>query len=155
MFRKMKRNERQLSESAVTEILESEDWGVLSVHGDDGFPYGVPINYAYVDGCIYLHCTSATSHKLDGIRRCEKVCFTIVPKHKLNVDDYSCDYQSVIVFGIATIIDDPEEKSEVMHLFMNKLAPEVTEAALNACNPKSKGLSMIRIEPVHITGKQR
>lgn len=153
MLRDMRRSERQLSDDVVKKILENENWGILSVHGDDDFPYGVPVNYAYWGETLYLHCSSATSHKLDGIRRCNKVCFTVVSKHELDARNLACNYESVIVFGIATIIDSPKEKSEAMQLFMRGLAPEMVENGLKKCNPTTSGLSVVKIEPVHITGK--
>lgn len=153
-MRDMRRNERQLSDDTVKKILEKENWGVLSVHGDDNFPYGVPVNYAYMGGTLYIHCSSAASHKLDGIRRCNNVCFTVVSQHELHAPALACNYESVIVFGIATIIDSPEEKSEAMRLFMRGLAPEMEETGLQKCNPETSGLSIIKIEPVHLTGKR-
>lgn len=154
-MREMRRNERQMSENDAKQLLEKENWGVLSVYGDDGFPYGVPVNYSYWEGAFYIHCTSSSSHKLDGIRRSNKVCFTVVSRHELDIENISCRYASVIVFGIASIIESPEEKAEAMSAFMKGLAPEMAEIGLQKCDPKAAGLSVIKIEPIHITGKHR
>ena len=83
MFREMRFSKRQLPTEQAEEILKSQTYGVLSVTGDDGYPYGVPLNYGYIDGKFYIHSTSADSHKLDGIRRNPKVCLTVVSKHDL------------------------------------------------------------------------
>lgn len=154
MLRDMRRKERQMTEIAAKQVLEQENWGILSVYGDDGFPYGVPVNYAYWAGALYLHCSSATSHKLDGIRKCSKVCFTVVSKHQLEPENLACSYESVIVFGTAAIIESQEEKLEAMTCFMKGLAPEMVKDGFQKCDPRTPGLSVVKIEPVLITGKR-
>ena len=64
MFREMKRKERQLSAELTEKILNKCTSGVLSVIGDDGYPYGVPVSYAYSDGKIFFHCAKE-GHKVD------------------------------------------------------------------------------------------
>lgn len=44
MFRPMRRNKQQLSEGEALEVLKNAKRGVLSVIGDDGWPYGIYIN---------------------------------------------------------------------------------------------------------------
>jgi nitroimidazol reductase NimA-like FMN-containing flavoprotein (pyridoxamine 5'-phosphate oxidase superfamily) len=153
-MREMRRKERQLTDEETKQLLQKENWGVLSVSGDDGFPYGVPVNYVFADGRIYIHCSSAESHKLDGIRRCSKVCFTVVPKDEMDAENLACSYESVIVFGIASILDGPEEKREAMECFMRGLAPELVAWSLQKCDPETPALSVIRIAPVMMTGKR-
>ena len=113
----MRRSERQMTDIAAKQVLASENWGVLSVCGDDGFPYRVPMNYAYWADALYLHCSSATSYKLDGIRRCNKVCFTVVSQHQLDSKNLACKYESVIVFGTAAIIESEVELIDSVAMF--------------------------------------
>ena len=44
MFRPMRRIKQQLSEGEVLEVLKNAKRGVLSVIGDDGWPYGIYVN---------------------------------------------------------------------------------------------------------------
>ena len=44
MFREMRLKRQALDEGACREILKDGSIGVLSVAGDDGYPYGVPLN---------------------------------------------------------------------------------------------------------------
>ena len=57
MFRKMRRFKQELSKDECIEVLKSEPRGVLSVMGDDGYPYGVPMDHWYdeVSGKLYFH----------------------------------------------------------------------------------------------------
>ena len=63
-FREMRRKDRQVYDDMVSEILEKGEYGVISVSGENGYPYGVPVNYVYLNGNIYIHCAK-TGHKLD------------------------------------------------------------------------------------------
>ena len=45
MFREMLRFKQQLSREECVEVLKTTLRGVLSLNGDDGYPYGVPINH--------------------------------------------------------------------------------------------------------------
>ena len=47
MFRPLRRIKQQLSNEECITILENEVRGVLSVLGDNGYPYGLPINYYF------------------------------------------------------------------------------------------------------------
>ncbi len=49
MFRNMRRFKQQISEKECVDILKSTKRGVLSVMGEDGYPYGVPINHWYCE----------------------------------------------------------------------------------------------------------
>lgn len=42
----IRRSDRAQSESTAVEILKKGSYGVLSTVGADGYPYGVPVNYA-------------------------------------------------------------------------------------------------------------
>lgn len=62
MFREIVRKKQALTLDECKEILKNEPRGVLSLIGDDGYPYGVPINYYYTedDGHIYFTSTAAS-----------------------------------------------------------------------------------------------
>ena len=45
MFRDVTRVKQKLPQAECVEILKSEPRGVLSVLGDEGYPYGMPMNH--------------------------------------------------------------------------------------------------------------
>ena len=59
MFRKMLRYKQQIPQEECIEILKKEPRGVLSVLGDDDYPYGMPINSETT--IILTECRSTTS----------------------------------------------------------------------------------------------
>ena len=152
-FREMRRNDRQMTEEQAIEILKEQKWGVLAVCGDSGYPYGVPMNYGYVDEKIYMHSTSAESHKVDAIRRNEKVCLTIVEKEELDVVEYTTHYRSVIVFGKARILDNEAEKVAAMGKMMRGLVPAHVGNVMEHCGSVPSDFTMIEITLEHISGE--
>lgn len=155
MFREMRRNDRQMSDEAAIAVIQSQNFCVLSVNGDDGYPYGVPVNYGYTDGKFYIHSTSKESHKLEAIRQNEKVCLTIVARHELEAAKYTTNYSSVIVFGNARLITEAAEKTETMYKMMQSLAPEMADKAKEHCKGTEHTYTMIEVVPAHITGKAK
>lgn len=47
MFREMRRKAQQISTEECMEILLNAKTGVLGLHGEDGYPYTVPLNFVY------------------------------------------------------------------------------------------------------------
>ena len=78
VFRKMRRIKQQISREECIRILKEEPRGVLSMLGDDGYPYGIPLNHWYCeeDGKIYFH-GAKTGHKIDAITNYDKVSFCV------------------------------------------------------------------------------
>ena len=78
MFRKMRRFNQQISDSECLDILKNTKRGVLSLIGDDGYPYGLPIDHWYCekDGKIYFH-GAKEGHKIDSIIRCDKASYCV------------------------------------------------------------------------------
>ena len=71
MFRDLARKNKQLSVQECVRLLTDEKRGVLSVLGDNDYPYGIPMNHWYdpEDGSIYFHCGRA-GHRLDALKKC-------------------------------------------------------------------------------------
>ena len=78
MFREVARKKQSLEMSQIVEILNNEKRGVLSVNGENGYPYGLPINYWYnkENGYIYFH-SGKKGHKIDAINADNRVSFCI------------------------------------------------------------------------------
>ena len=152
MFRNMRRINQLIPQEECRRILTEERRAVLSVIGDDGYPYGVPINYVYDpdDNSIYFH-SAKEGHKLDSMRRCDKVCLT-VHDSGYRKDDWSYYVSSVIVFGRASVIEDDDLKREKARAFGAKYIPTKEELSKELESGLGR-MHMIRISIEHMTGK--
>lgn len=114
MFRELTRKDKALSREECIRILQTERRGVLSVNGDDGYPYGMPMNHWYDerDGKIYFHCGNV-GHRLDALRRDGRVSFCVYDQGYRLPDDWPLYIKSVIVFGRVEIVNDPERIADV------------------------------------------
>lgn len=94
MFRKMRRFKQELSKEECMEILKNEPRGVLSVLGDDGYPYGMPVTHWYNEknGKIYFH-GAKSGHKIDAIKNCDKVSFCVYDKGYRKENDWAAEYK--------------------------------------------------------------
>ncbi len=152
MFREMRRNRQQVSEEECKRILCEEKRGVLAVLGDEGYPYAVPINFLYdrESNRIFFHC-SREGHKLDAIKRYDKVCFT-VHDSGYQKEDWSYYVTSVVVFGRASIMEEGEEKYNICRRFGEKYIPTKPELE-DEMNRAYARVNMVCISIEHMTGK--
>lgn len=109
MFREMRRKRQLLPTEESVSILEKMTSGTLALHGDDGYPYAVPVSYVYADGKIYFH-TAVKGHKVDAIQTNGKVSFCVVEQDDVKPAEFTTYFRSVIAFGKARILEDGNEK---------------------------------------------
>lgn len=151
MFKKMRRNDRALTEEGTIDLLIKGEYGVLSTIGENGYSYGVPLSYAYSEGKIYFH-AATEGLKLDNITLNNKICFTVVGDTKVIPEKFSNNYESTIVFGSATIVEG-EEKFEGLRLIIEKYSPEFMESGMEYINRAQMATKVIKVEIDEITGK--
>ena len=108
MFRELVRRNNQLSMEECVHVLKTETRGVLSVLGDEGYPYGTPMNHWYheEDGCVYFHCGKGSSHRLEALQKYDKVSFCVYGQDYKENGHWAWKVKSVIIFGRMEIIDD-------------------------------------------------
>ena len=154
MFREVSRNKKQiLTAEQCEDILRQTTSGVLSVLGDDDYPYGVPMSYAYDDGKLYFHGMPA-GHKMDALKKHDKVSFTVIETDHIVPDEYTTYYRSVIVFGRAKIIEDPEEKVDALLKLVDKYSADYREGSMEEINGKLKAVCIFVVDAEHISGKE-
>jgi hypothetical protein len=123
MFREMRKKKQLLSDAESIEILNSCTSGVLAVSGDNGYPYAVPLSYAYKDGKIFFH-FAPEGHKLDAIKNNDKVSFCVIKTDDVIQETFTTLYRSVIVFGRARILADDNEKRYALECLVEKYSPD-------------------------------
>ena len=121
-FRTMRRKRQELTETECTEILEKATSGVLSLLGDDGYPYGVPITPVLVGRKLYFH-SALKGHNLDAIHNSNKASFTVIDRNEVKPKEFTTYFRSVICFGKVRLIEDEEGlrheiKKDFSHLVM-------------------------------------
>lgn len=152
MFREMRKLQRQLSREDTIQILASAGYGFLAINGGE-YPYGVPINYVYVNDKVYFHCAEE-GQKLDMIKENNKVSFTAVSKHDILPDKFSTDYRSVVLFGEVEEVTG-EEKLQALEAFIRKFSSDFTEEGMKYIEKAAHRTRAFAINIKHVTGKGR
>ena len=153
MFRELVRKKQQISKEECIQLLKEELRGVLSVQGDDGYPYGLPINHYYnvADGCLYFH-SGMTGHKIDAIRRDSKASFCVYNRGFRREGEWALNIKSVIVFGRVEIIEDKETIYEMARKLSHKFTRDDAYIEKEITHSGSRTL-LFRLVPEHMTGK--
>lgn len=151
MFRKIKKIKNEIDKDAVDSLLRSCRRGVLSMNGEDGYPYAIPVNYYYDEANqkIYFHGAKA-GYKVDCLNSCDKVCFTVFGNESIKDLDWAPYVQSVIVFGRCHLVDTD---NEVLKTFIMKYYPSV-DLVDKVIEEDSKFVQMYEISIEHKSGKQ-
>lgn len=152
MFREMRRKDKMKPVKETENILRACTNGVLSVIGDEGYPYGVPVSYVYDDGKIYLHC-AGEGHKLDSIKKNAKVSFTVVGADCVDQKKVTTVYKSAICFGNARVVADDGEKEKVLTAILEKYCPDELTGGLEYMKKVFNDTVAVVIDIEHMTGK--
>ncbi len=153
MFREMVRQKQRLTQEECIALLKNEMRGVLSVQGDDGYPYGLPIDHWYNedDGKLYFH-SGKTGHKIDALRRNEKVSFCVYDQGFRKDGEWALNIRSVIVFGRARIVEERERVIDITRRLSAKYTADA-EYIEEEIRKYAAGTLLIEMEIEHMTGK--
>lgn len=154
MFRELMRKKQALPPEECAEILRNARRGVLSVAGDDGYPYGLPINHWYCeeDGHLYFH-SGREGHKIDAIRRCGKASFCVTDEGVRNPGEWWLTFRSVIVFGRIGIVEDHARALAVSRSLSRRFTDDEAyiEEEIRRSGP---AVLCFELVPEHIAGKR-
>lgn len=153
MFRAIRRSNLALPTDVCQDILTRGSYGTLALLGDDDYPYAVPVNYVLDGRNIYVHC-APEGHKMDAIARHDKASFSVVEAHKVNPEDLSTDYRSVLVFGRIQVVEDNAEKLAALHLLCKKFVPDMGKDVEDYIARKAPTTAVIRLSIEHMSGKE-
>jgi hypothetical protein len=153
MERKIRRTDRVQSESEAKGILEKGEFGILSTASLDGQPYGVPISYSYTGNVIFFH-SAIDGHKLENLRKNNRVSFCVVGRTEVLPDQFSTKYESAIVFGKAFELTDAEKHKGLLEI-VKKYSPGFIKEGLQYIENAANKARVYKIVIESITGKSR
>ena len=154
MFRPVRKKANEISEEEAKKLLRESRRGVLAVNGDDGYPYAVPINYLYDEETqVIIFHGSKVGHKVDALKRSDKVCFTVYGNETVETDEAWAPFlESAVVFGRCHLVADRGESDALCRKFAMKFYP--TEKMVDdEVATSGKAVQMFRLQIEHISGK--
>ena len=124
------------------------------MNGAEGYPYAVPVNFYFGKDArkIYFHGAKA-GHKIEALRACDKVCFTVYGNETIKEEAWAPFMQSAVVFGRCRLMENgPEAMARLKQLAMKYYPEEQLADEEIARAGKAAQLFVIEIE--HLSGKE-
>ncbi|MGB5990250.1 MAG: pyridoxamine 5'-phosphate oxidase family protein [Marinifilaceae bacterium] len=151
----VRRSDRLLEETLATKLLETGEYGVLSMYSEDTGVYGIPINYAW-DGkeAIYLHCATE-GQKLQYLDKNNIVSFCIVGATRVISDKFTSEYNSIILQCLAHRNLDKEERMNALSLILEKYSPQDKTIGMKYAEKSFHRTEMIRLDIKKWSGKSK
>ena len=153
MFREMRRAKQQISREECVRVLKEQPRGVLSMLGDDGYPYGIPLDHWYseADDTLYFHCAK-TGHKIDAVTAYDKVSYCVMDEGYRKDGEWALNISSVVVFGRMSVVENEDKKREICTNLVRKFTDDEAylQKELTSAFPRVQCLAL-RIE--HMSGK--
>lgn len=151
----VRRRDRLLDEPQAAELLRRGEYGVLSMTGPDGRPYGIPLNYVW-DGAsaVYIHC-APEGRKLRAIEACPDVSFCVVGRTRPLPSQFTTEYESIVMKGKARTALAPGERMAALRLLVAKYSPGCEVIGERYAAGSFHRVEIIRIDIEEWSGKQK
>lgn len=123
------------------------------MHGDDGYPYGVPMNHWYSeeDGKLYFH-GAKEGHKIDSIKRDDKVSYCVYDQGFRREGEWALNISSVVLFGRIRIVEDEDKKREICTNLCRKFTDDEEYLKKEMANAFPR-VCCLELEIEHMSGK--
>jgi nitroimidazol reductase NimA-like FMN-containing flavoprotein (pyridoxamine 5'-phosphate oxidase superfamily) len=149
----LRRKEKEITDkSEIESVIRKSQICRLGL-SENGLPYIVPLCFGYQDDSLYFH-SATEGRKIDILRRNNQVCFEFDGDTRITTGKTACawgmQYRSVIGYGTASFIEDPEKKRRALDIIMGQYADGAFEYSGKALD---KTL-IIKIDISSITGKK-
>jgi len=124
----------------------------------DGQPFCTPTFFWREGGRLYWHGSSA-SRMLRNLAHGEPACLTVTHLDALVLArsgyNHSADYRSVMAFGKARLIEDPQEKASALVMMVDRLFPQRTAGLRPATTQEIKATAVIAMDIERASAKIR
>lgn len=150
----MRRSDREITDPGeIGAILSGAQVCRIALAGENG-PYVVPLCFGYEPGALYLH-SAPEGTKIDMIHNDPRVCFEADICDGVVKNGRACSwgmrYRSVIGFGLASILSDPDEKRHGLSCIMRQY-----DSGSHVFSDNEIGtVAVIKIAITSVTAKKR
>lgn len=147
----LRRQDRALGAQDAERMLGSCEFGVLSTVGEDGYPYGVPVSFAYSGGAIYFH-SAKEGHKIDNIGHDKRVSFCVVGFAHVQPKDFTASFESAVAFGRAHVVEGDEKRRALLAIAV-KYTDRSTQEIEGFIGDEGAKATVMRIDLESVTAK--
>ena len=121
----MRKKEKEVTDPAAIESVIQRSMVCRLAMSEDNCPYIVPLCFGYRDRMLYFH-SAREGKKIDILRKNTRVCVEFDIDQELVTAEEACkfdmNFRSVIAFGKATLVENPEERRKGLEAIMQHYA---------------------------------
>ena len=123
-----------------------------------GQPFVIPTSYGRKGASLYIH-GSVASRMLRQMKDTAPVCVTVTLLDGLvlarSVFNHSMNYRSVVILGMAALVEDPEEKLAALRVISEHILPGRWDDARQPNEHELKQTSVLRLPIEEFSAKVR
>lgn len=155
MAKEMRRKKLQTSKKEALRVLFESSYGVLATVSPAGEPRATAVNAVLIDEETLVFHGAPVGEKMENLIANPAVSYFVVAHEEVLGKDFTTDYLSVSVQGIAEVVTDEKEKRELLVKLSQHFAPEKTEDdVVNYIYPARMGkVAVVRIKILDMKGK--
>jgi nitroimidazol reductase NimA-like FMN-containing flavoprotein (pyridoxamine 5'-phosphate oxidase superfamily) len=153
-FPEIRRQDRLLASEQIEFLLNTGEYGVLSMCAANGYGYGVPLSFARDGEKLYFHC-SPEGFKLQNLAANNQASFCIVGRTQVLPEKFSTGYESVIVFGKVTRQLPDDERQAALRLLIRKYCHSQVTSGEKYIESAFHRTQVLRLDIEHRSGKSR
>ena len=151
----IRRQDRCMDEERSRQLLMECEYAVLSLVDDNSMAYGIPVNYVFErPGHLYIHC-APEGRKLQCIAHNPHVSMCMVGYTHVLASQFTTEYESVVLTGIAHTALSEEEKKHALMLLVEKYSPDFRREGGASIRRSMHRTEIIRIDIEKFSGKHK
>lgn len=150
----MRRKDREMPAEFAYSVIDRSPYGTLATLAEDGTPYCIPVSAVRRDKAIYFHCAHEGA-KIQGMRAQPRVCLSFVSYAHIPKGKFTSEYESAVVFGLASEVTDPAEKTEILRWLCLRYTPDNMDDFYQAIARSLDRTAIWQVNIDTITGKRK
>ncbi len=151
----MIRKDREMPREFAESIVDKCEWAVMAMTDADGFPYCIPLTIARDGNFIYFHAGKAIGKKAAALAADSRICMTCVGDTKRASDKFTTEFESAVLTGTASEVEDEQEKIHALRLICERHTPANMAEFQQAMERSLSNTAVWKITIGEMTGKRK
>lgn len=152
MFPDMVKHTLALTPEECEAIVAESTSGVLLLSGINGYPYPVPMSYAYQEGKLWFH-SAKVGYKAECMKAENKAAFSIISQDTIVPEALDTWFESVNLFGKIHIHQSAEEKRKALSYLVQRYSPGFEQKGEETTERLWNATMTFELQIEHMTGK--
>jgi len=148
----MRRKDKEITDRSEIEAIIRKSLICRLAMADENRPYIVPLCFGFRNNTLYFH-SAIHGKKLNILRNNPRICIEFDADCVIRTGDNACDfsmrYSSVIGFGTATFVNNPEAKRDALDVIM----AHYTDGKFTYTDSAIRKIAIIKVNIDSLTGK--